>query len=258
MWPFRRKPRPEPEPESQEPEPREPEAEPPPPQAPPSPGRGRTAADVLRELEEEAEPEPVEEAADLAVDPNVGRCLLAEGPVTREFLRQQLAVSGKADSYLGQLVGKCRAPREERLFRALAAGYEIPTIDLKQCRVRVSVARSISREIALKYKVVPIDRLGDLLCVVFSGKPNPKALEAIRRATGLRVKALRCPPHHLKLLLRRLFLGRPSGRKALRATSISDQEYQRLAHDPGSRVEARWEAIHASKGPIRAVRFERR
>jgi len=142
-----------------------------PPRERPSPEGGRktrTADDILRR--------PTG-----PVDPTVGRCLLAEGPVTAEFLRQQLAVSGQGDSYLGRLLAAVHAPSEEEVFAVLAAGYRIPVVDLKQCRVPVHIARSIPRETALKYKAVPIARFGDLLCVVFGGRPNPKGIEAIRR-----------------------------------------------------------------------------
>jgi len=216
------------------------------------PLRGRTANDVLRELEAE-----VAKAPGAAADPDLGRCLLAEGPITRDFLHKQLAVGGKADTYLGRILAQTRAPNAAELFEVLASGYRIPEVDLKQCKVHVATARSIPREVALKYKIVPIDRIGDLLCVVFAGKPNPKGIEAVRRTTGLRVKALRCPPHHLKILLRRLYLSAPAA-PAVAAVPISEQEYNDAIRGLAGRAEARWEGVHASPGPIRATQLVRR
>jgi len=209
----------------------------------------RTAADVLRELEAEAR---AQAARKTPADPNLGRCLLAEGPVTHEFLRQQIAVSGKTDSYIGHLLSGLRAAREAELFEFLAASYQVPHVDLKQCRVPVPVARSIPRETALKYRTVPFARIGDLLCIVFGGEPNAKAIEAVRRSTGLRVKAFRCPPHHIEILLRRLFR-RPGTRQVVGAVPISQEEYDEAVGGP----EARWESIHATAGPVRARRLVR-
>jgi len=210
------------------------------------PRKTRTADDVLRELEAQDRPK----RPSGPVDPTLGRCLLAEGPVTAEFLRQQLALSGQGDTYLGRLLASVAAPSEEELFAVLAAGYQVPVVDLKQCRVPVHIARSIPRETALKYKAVPIARFGDLLCVVFGGQPNPKGVEAIRRLTGLRVKALRCPPHHMAILLRRGFPSSATAR-ALPAEPISERDYDLAIGGP----EARWERIHASPGPVPAVRL---
>jgi type IV pilus assembly protein PilB len=138
------------------------------------------------------------------VDPDLGRFLLAEGPLTQEFIRQQIAVSGKGDTYLGGLLAASKAPQEQTLYRAVAAGYRVPEIDLRQCQVQTSVALSLPREVAFKYQVVALDQIGDLLCVVFAGQPNPKAIEAVRRATGMKVRAFRAPKPLVLALLRRL------------------------------------------------------
>jgi len=243
MWPFRRQSTPPPETS-------EPEAAPKParPAAPEAPHPRRTADDILRALEAQEAPRAPRGPA----DPSLGRQLLAEGPITAEFLRQQVAVSGKSDSYLCRVLAGIRAPDEASLFALLAAGYQSPEIDLKQCRVSIPIARSIPREIALKYRTVPLDRIGDLLCVAYAGEPNPKAVEAVRRATGLRVKALRCPAHHLKILLRRLFHEGVS--EAVPALPISEREHAEAAFGP----EARWESIHATRGPVRAERLAAR
>jgi hypothetical protein len=202
------------------------------------------------------------------VDPALGQCLLAEGPVTREFLDTQIRVSGKGDTYLGSLLAEVRAPAEADLYALLGRGCGgVPEVDLKRCKVHVSTARSIPRETALKYKMVPIDRLGDVVCVVCSGQPNPKGIEAIRRDTGARVKMLRCPPHHLQILLRRLYdaprdrvrpAPPPSAPQAVAAEPISKADYDRAVAEASAEAEARWEALYASGGPVRASRIARR
>jgi hypothetical protein len=252
MWPFRRKRETPPEPKPAAPAP-----------APPAASRqaARSAEEVLRELDHETAAEPRIPGALL------GQFLLAEGPLTREYVQKQLAVGGKADSYLGQLLENVRAPRESDLFDFLTASYRIPEVDLKQCKVQVAVARSVPRELVLKYRVVPVERIGDLLCVLFADQPNPKALEAIRRATGLAVKAFRCPAHHLQIVLRRLYAteapaaaARPApAAAAASAVPVSEPEYQQvLAGGAAASAEARWESLHASKGPVRALRLARR
>lgn len=246
MWPFRRK--------------KEPAAAPAPPGAPPATGKrsaprdaSRRAEDVLRELDHEASGGP-------GTDPMLGRFLLAAGPLTREYVQEQLAVGGKASTYLGQLLAESRAPREAELFDLLTFGYAIPDVDLKKCKMQVTIARALPRDVALKYKIVPIDRIGDILCVAFAEQPNPKAIEAVRRATGLVVKAFRCPPHHVQILLRRLYAREAAAPApaAVQASLISQEEYVRVAQEGVSAGEVRWENLHASAGPIRAVRIARR
>jgi hypothetical protein len=247
MWPF-------------SPKPKKPPEEPAPAAAPaahpaPAPHRARTAAEVLRQLDAEAAAKPRAGRP----DPVLGQTLLAEGPITHEFLKKQLAVGGKSDTYLGRILAETAAPTEADLFDLLARGYTVPEVDLKQCKVNVAAARSVPRDIALKYKIVPIDRVGDLLCVAFAEKLNPNAIEAIRRATGLRVKALRCPPHHILMLLRRLYATGASApaAQAVAAVPMSDDEFTR-ATSGAARAEAHWESLHTSRGPLRAVRVGRK
>jgi len=163
-------------------------------------------------------------------------------------------VSGRADTYLGRILAELHTPTEAELFHVLAAGYKVADVDLKQCRIPIAVARLVPLEILSKYKMIPIDQMGDLLCVAFAGDVNPKATEAVRRATGLRVKAVRCPPHHIQILLRRLMhepAARPVPTPPVQPLPISDAEYEEAVRGP----EDRWESIHASQGPIRAVRI---
>ena len=242
MWPFRRKHKAPPRPVPADP--------PPDPQAEAEPTHA--AADVPRELEHSPRPEP---GAAAPVDPLLGRFLLAEGPLTREQIQRQLAVAGKADTHIGQVLAQLPAPREAELFAVLAPASRVPELDLKKCRVQVSAAHSIARGVALRYKTIPISRIGDLLCVVFAGEPNPKALEAIRRATGLLVKAFRCPEHHIHILLRRLY---PPTRAAVPAVPISQQEHDGVVRTGASQAEARWDHRHTTQGPIRAARLARR
>ncbi len=239
-------------------EPEEAEPLPLPPARPPAAAatdeQGRTADDVLKMLATEEETPPPGAAPQEAADPNLGRHLLAEGPITREFLHQQLAVSGRADTYLGRILAGLRAPAEAELFSLLAAGYKVADVDLKQCRIPIAVARLVPLEVLAKYKMIPIDQMGDLLCVAFAGDVNPKATEAVRRATGLRVKAVRCPPHHIQILLRRLVhepAAKPAPAPAVHPLPISDAEYEEAVHGP----EDRWESVHASHGPLRAARI---
>lgn len=258
MWPFRKKQAPPPEPEPQA---QIAVAEAPRPQPP---GSRRTADDILRQLEAEptagrARPEPL--APPEPVDPALGQALLAEGPLTREFVDRQVTIAGKANSYLGRVLAETPAPTEAQLHALLAAGYQVPEIDLKQCKVHVPTARSIPRELAIKYKMVPVERIGELVCVVFAGEPSAKAIAAIRRETQAQVKALRCPPHHLQILLRRLYAtpqGAAASGQPVPAVPISRHEYDEAAGGAASKMEAHWDSLYASPGPIRASRIGRR
>ncbi len=214
----------------------------------------KTADDILRELE--VQPAAVipfaeePEMPEAPVDPNLARHLLAEGPVTREFIHQQIALGGKADSYLCRILAKVPAPSEEKLFKLLAAGYVVPQADVKQCKIPIAVARSIPTDLVERYKMIPIERVGDLLCIAFAGEVNPKGTEAARKATGLRVKAFCCAPQYLTMFLSRV-RATPSVSPVVAPVPISEAEFEEAARSP----EAHWEAVHLSRGPLRAVRI---
>lgn len=171
--------------------------------APPTPG-GHVAEDVTYTAPAPAHPptQPASVAqeetpmlAKTALSPDkirLGRALLAGGPITQERLMQELDKSGKSQSVLGKALLKSNFPKEEELLAALVASIRIPKINVRNTKIPLETIRVVPVDVARRWKLLPIERIGDILVIVSPGLGDEEALGAVRKATGCSVFPFQC------------------------------------------------------------------
>ncbi|MCW8141474.1 MAG: hypothetical protein KIT58_21430 [Planctomycetota bacterium] len=139
----------------------------------------------------------------------IGRALLAAGPITQELLRRELEASGKASSVLGNALLQSGFPTEEELIYPLLARLRIPKINARKTTIPLETIRVIPEDVARRCKVLALDKIGSVLVVVTPDVSQDAALGEVRRATGLLVTPIQCAAEGF--------------------TEIQDEYYQRLA-----------------------------
>jgi NAD(P)-dependent dehydrogenase (short-subunit alcohol dehydrogenase family) len=91
-------------------------------------------------------------------------------------------------------------------------------------------ARVVPEEIARKHEVIPIARLGDLLCVAKANYYNRAAVQELRRVTGLKIKVIQADEAQVRAAIEMVYKGRkgelpaPTGKRkdtAMRTSSTS-------------------------------------
>jgi hypothetical protein len=122
----------------------------------------------------------------------LGRALLAGGPITQERLEKELDKSGKKESVLGKALLKSNFPREEEILAALVAQIRIPKINVKNTKIPLETIRIVPADVAKRFQVLPIERIGDILVIVSPGVGDEDALAAVRKATGCIVFPFQC------------------------------------------------------------------
>lgn len=130
----------------------------------------------------------------MAVNPDVkrvGDLLIQEGIITHEEITKALEESG-ASGALAETLAGCGHVTREALLPVLAENFRVPHLDLEQVELRPSLADLVAMDMATKHELVPVARLGDILCVAKANYFNRAAVADLRRATGLRVKVVQC------------------------------------------------------------------
>jgi type IV pilus assembly protein PilB len=122
----------------------------------------------------------------------LGRALLAGGAITQEKLQEELDKAGKSQSVLGKALLKANFPREEELLAALVAQIRIPKINVRNTKIPLETIRVVPADVARRFKVLPIERIGDILVIVSPGVGDEDALAAVRKATGCAVFPFQC------------------------------------------------------------------
>ncbi|MHC4660607.1 MAG: GspE/PulE/PilB domain-containing protein [Planctomycetota bacterium] len=120
----------------------------------------------------------------------MGRLLLAEGPFTRDALRNELESSGRLTSPIAQVLLNAGAPDEKALLSFLLRNYRIPKVRLDGFRIPQNLRSVLPGDLLRKYRMIPIDLVGDILCVAVEDIYSfpAEAFEEIRKRTGYRAK----------------------------------------------------------------------
>ena len=124
----------------------------------------------------------------------IGRSLLAAGPVTHEFLARELERSGKAQSTLGKALLQSGFVKEEELIYPLLQRLRIPRINARNTKVPLETVVAIPEELATRHKVLALDRIGSILIVVTPHVDNADGLTEIRNATQLVISPIQSDP----------------------------------------------------------------
>lgn len=122
----------------------------------------------------------------------IGRALLAGGPLTVQGLQRELESSGKQDSVLGKALLQSGFPQEQDLIVPILQRLRIPKINAKNTKIPLDTIRVLPEAVAKAHKVLAIDVIGNILVVVTPTLNNVEGLTEVRRATGMLVTPIQC------------------------------------------------------------------
>lgn len=84
---------------------------------------------------------------------------------------------------------------------------DIARFDLKQCEVFEDTVELVPGQLAEKYRVFPIDKLGPLLTLGMAVPVDEEAIDKVAKETGLRVKPVYCFPSDINAAIERHYNG---------------------------------------------------
>jgi type IV pilus assembly protein PilB len=122
----------------------------------------------------------------------LGDFLVSRKIITEEQLNRALQHQKQWGGRLGEALTFLRIVSEDKLLAALKYHLEIPIMDLQEVSISPDVIKLISREMAAKYKAVPV-RIAvsfgkKTLLVAMSDPLDIKAIEEIQFVSGYRVQ----------------------------------------------------------------------
>ncbi|MBF0532542.1 MAG: hypothetical protein HQL23_05520 [Candidatus Omnitrophica bacterium] len=117
----------------------------------------------------------------------LGDILLERSVILRPHLREALQVQKKEGGFLGDILVSLGHAREKDIVIALSVQCHLPYIAVDQYRIDPRVIQLISLDLAWRYKVIPLDRVGDVLSLVMLNPLDLFARREIRKATNLRL-----------------------------------------------------------------------
>jgi type IV pilus assembly protein PilB len=135
----------------------------------------------------------------------LGDLLVAEGLVKEEQLRQALSEQkGKTDK-LGSILVRLNFISEEQLIGFLSRQYGIPSITLTNLDVDGETLRLVPANIAKKYEVLPVKRIGGTLTLAMSDPTNVFALDDVAFMTNLQILPVVAPQAAIKKAIEKAY-----------------------------------------------------
>jgi type IV pilus assembly protein PilB len=118
----------------------------------------------------------------------LGEILIRENIITPQQLKEVLEYQRLNGGRLGYNLVKLGLVSEEVLTAALSRQYGVPAVNLSSIEIDDSVVRLIPREVAQRYCVLPISRIGTTLTLAMADPTNVYAMDDIKFVTGFTIE----------------------------------------------------------------------
>lgn len=115
--------------------------------------------------------------------PLLGHILLQRQKITQDQLQQALAHQQGAENYIGEVLVNLGFVTEREIVVALIVQCNFPYIAIDHYEIREAIVQLIPREIAQKYSLIGLDRVGDILSVVMSDPLNKSVRMELKNLT---------------------------------------------------------------------------
>src|SRR5918997_3923612 len=118
----------------------------------------------------------------------LGEILVRENLLSAQQLREALDYQREHGGRLGFNLVKLGLVSDDMITAVLSRQYGVPSVNLELFDVEQSVIRLIPRDVAEKYSVLPLSRVGATLTLAMVDPTNVFAIDDIKFMTGLNIE----------------------------------------------------------------------
>jgi type IV pilus assembly protein PilB len=120
----------------------------------------------------------------------LGQMLITHNILSEEQLRQALAQQKKEGGRIGTNLIKLGYISEDKLVSFLSKQFGVPAFTLSDYKIDPSVVKLIPSEMAKKYLIIPIARVGATLTIAMADPSNMFAIDDVKFMTGYNVEVV--------------------------------------------------------------------
>ncbi|CAN5682422.1 type IV-A pilus assembly ATPase PilB [soil metagenome] len=118
----------------------------------------------------------------------LGEILVRENLITSQQLREALDYQRANGGRLGSNLVKLGIISDDVITAVLSRQYGVPSINLELFQIDETTIKLISQDVALKYAVLPVSKVGATLTLAMADPTNVFAMDDIKFMTGLNVE----------------------------------------------------------------------
>ena len=140
----------------------------------------------------------------------LGEILVRENLVTPQQLRDALDYQRTSGGRLGTNLVKLGIISDDVITAVLSRQYGVPSINLDLFHIEDDVIKLISQEVALKYTILPISKVGATLTLAMADPTNVFAMDDIKFMTGLNVEPVIASETSIQMAIGKYYSGTTS------------------------------------------------
>jgi type IV pilus assembly protein PilB len=137
----------------------------------------------------------------------LGEILVRENLVTPQQLREALDYQRASGGRLGSNLVKLGMISDDVITAVLSRQYGVPSINLDLFSIEDEVIKLISQEVALKYTILPISKVGATLTLAMADPTNVFAMDDIKFMTGLNVEPVIASEASIQMAIGKYYSG---------------------------------------------------
>jgi type IV pilus assembly protein PilB len=118
----------------------------------------------------------------------LGEILVRENLITTQQLREALDYQRTNGGRLGSNLVKLGIISDDVITAVLSRQYGVPSVNLDLFQIEDVVIKLLSQDVALKYTVLPISKVGATLTLAMADPTNVFAMDDIKFMTGLNIE----------------------------------------------------------------------
>lgn len=139
----------------------------------------------------------------------IGQLLLKKGLLVPEQLQEALLLQKKEGGLIGDVLVRHGYISEELLYMTLAAQSDLCYVPVERYKINKDVLQLIPEEIAFKYSLVPLEKIGDVLTVAIAGSLNLKeAILAIEKVTRYKAVCVIASKSEIEKIIKLFYQGK--------------------------------------------------
>ncbi|MEQ1605155.1 MAG: type IV-A pilus assembly ATPase PilB [Pyrinomonadaceae bacterium] len=137
----------------------------------------------------------------------LGEILVRENLITPDQLRETLEYQRANGGRLGSNLVRLGYVSDDVVTAVLSRQYGVPSINLDLFQIDVDVIKLISEDVAMKYSVLPISKVGATLTLAMADPTNVFAMDDIKFMTGLNVEPVIASETSIQLAIAKYYSG---------------------------------------------------
>ncbi len=160
------------------------------------------------------------------VSAQMGDILIKEDVINLDQLKTAIQEQKETGKRLGETLLNLGYIDEHQLVAYLSKQYGVPAINLDQFEISLDILRAISRETAIKHKLIPINKSGSTLVVAMSDPSNIFAVDDLKFATGNNIEVVVTSERSIRNAIERFYGSQKEwedARKAQESTAAVDK-----------------------------------